>query len=404
MSTDFKINGIAPREVLAPTTREEVAQTILHARDEGWGLVAFGGGTRIETGSPPARLDFVLSTQRLGRVVDYQPDDMTVTVEPGLTLGALEKLLAARGQFLPLDPPLPERATVGGTVAAAVSGPWRAGYGTPRDWLIGCRVVGADGKEVRGGGQVVKNVAGYDLPKLYTGSYGTLGVLTELTFKVMPKPPHAGYCRVELSHADDVESFLAAAMGSDLQPASVELFFGAGSSAGGWSLFIEMRHVREAVEWQLDLLRTLATSCRGEARELTPAEGEQLGALLRDLPAQHPLVARIGTVSGKVAAVADRLAALCRQRERPPAVWAHAATGQVFVAGDESEELGFAEAVRGVATDVGADCVFERLPAALIGRVDPWGDPGPGFRVMQGIKRILDPTGIFSPGRFAGRL
>ena len=158
------VNGVAPAAVAAPATPAEAACLVLLARERGWAIVPFGGGTWIQFGSAPTRFDLAISTRRLTRVVDYQPDDMTVTVEPGVTLSVLAQTLERRQQILPLDPPLPSRATAGGTVAAAASGPWRAGFGTPRDWLIGCRVVADDGQEVRGGGQVVKNVAGYDLP------------------------------------------------------------------------------------------------------------------------------------------------------------------------------------------------------------------------------------------------
>src|SRR5262249_8362846 len=168
-------------------------------------------------GGPPSRLDAVVVTRRLNRILDYQPDDMTVTVEAGVTVAELQRTLAERSQFLPLDPPLAARATLGGTVAANVSGPWRAGYGTAPDWLIGLRIAAADGQVVKGGGRVVKNVAGYDLCKLYTGSLGTLGVLYELTFKVMPRPEASAVAAVPV-RLDQVEPLVAAIMDSDLAP------------------------------------------------------------------------------------------------------------------------------------------------------------------------------------------
>lgn len=401
------VNGIVPGAVVAPGTREVAARVILLAGERGWGLVPYGGGTQVEQGFPPARLDLVLSTRRLNRVVDYQPDDMTVTVEPGLTLADLDRTLAARGQFLPLDPSLATRATVGGTVAAAASGPWRVAHGTPRDWVIGLRVVGADGKEVRGGGQVVKNVAGYDLPKLYTGSFGTLGLLTEVTFKVMPRPEARGYSAVWLRAPEEVETLLARVLHSDLQPSVIELSHNWRTGDNPyppeypWLLYFQFMHVREAVEWQLQRLSELVAELRGKGDVLDDKSGEALLQDLRDARAGGPFVARIGTLSSRVAEVAARAVGLCLEHRTPPEVLA-GATGQVTIAPPTGADARLAGALRALATSVGASCVFPRLPRELAGQLDPWGEPGPEAKLMRGIKAALDPTGTFSPGRFAG--
>ena len=403
----YSVNGIAPARAAAPATREEAAELIRKAAAEGWAIVPYGGGTQIDLGCPPARLDLVLSTERLNRVVDYQPDDMTVTVEPGITLAELERVLSGRGQFLPLNPPLPDRATVGGMVAAASSGPWRAAYGTPRDWVIGCRVVGADGQEVRGGGQVVKNVAGYDLPKLYTGSFGTLGLITEVTFKVMPRPPASGCCRVTLDSADATEALLRSAMDSDLQPAALELILRPETEEGetlSWSLLFQFLHFPEAVEWQIRHLLDLAKTAGARAEQLPAEVGDPLLRSLRDLPAQAPFVARIGTVSSRVAETATQAAGLSRLYAHEPAIRAHAATGQVYVYASAEVDSAFAGELRALATAQNASCRFPRLPPALVGQVEPWGEVGPELRLMRGIKQALDPGSLFSPGRFAGRL
>jgi glycolate dehydrogenase FAD-binding subunit len=404
----YTVNAIVPPLVAMPGSREEAAALILEAREQDWALVPYGGGTQVEQGFPPRKLDLVLSTERLNRLVDYEPDDMTVTVEPGVTLAELERVLAERHQFLPLNPPLPERATVGGTVAAAATGPWRAGFGTPRDWVIGCRVIGADGKEVRGGGQVVKNVAGYDLPKLYTGSFGTLGLIIEVTFKVMPKPPAAGYCRASPRTSADAERLLARVLNSDLQPAALELAHGINRIEGEpeaedtpWKLYCQFLHVQEAVDWQLQEFARLAEEAEIEAASLAVEAGETALRWFRDRPAQSPFVARLGMTSLRVAEVAEGAAEVCGRHGLPPLVTAHAASGQVYVAAEEGSE-GLVRDLRGLAG--GAPCVFPRLPQGLIGKVDPWGEPGPELRLMKGIKEALDPTALFSPGRFVGGL
>jgi glycolate oxidase FAD binding subunit len=398
----YAVAGAAPPAVAAPGTTAEAAEVVRLAGERGWAVVPFGGGTQIDCGYPPRRVDLVLSTRGLDRVVDYQPDDMTVTVEPGVTLAALEATLASRGQFLPLDPPLAERATAGGTVAAAKTGPWRAAYGTPRDWVIGCRVIGADGTEVRGGGQVVKNVAGYDLPKLYTGSFGSLGLITELTFKVMPRPPAVGYASVLLDAPAEVEALLARVMDSDLQPSALELRYV--GEDGGWALLLQFMHVEEAVAWQQSMLTELARGL-GAAVEAPPVEaGEEALRRHRRFSAQYGFCARLGTISGRVAEAASDAVDLCRQHGLPPLVQASAGTGQVYVAAGEDVPLRFTDDLRALAQSFGAACVFLRLPPFLAGPVDPWGEFGPEWRLMKSIKDALDPAGVFSPGRFVGRL
>lgn len=392
----YAVSGVAPGAVVAPQDREQAAAVVSLAREQGWALTPCGGGTHIDFGFPPSRLDLVLSTRRFNRVVDYQPDDMTVTVEPGVTLAELQALLATRGQFLPLNPPLPERTTAGGMVAAATSGPWRAQFGTPRDWVIGCRVVGTDGKEVRGGGLVVKNVAGYDLPKLYTGSFGTLGLLTEITFKVMPAPPALGVCRVSLNGPPALETFIAAVQGSDLQPASFEL-------DRTWEAVLEFRHVPEAIEWQLQHTASLAERQGAEFRRVPDESAPQLLSQLVNRAAGSEFEAKLSGVSSEVASLVAAVVELCAQHQPQARVNASLATGQVYV-GAPTATAGLAEGLRAAAAAKGAACVFPRLPAELTGRVDPWGKVGPELELMRGLKNTLDPQGVFSPGRFVGGL
>jgi glycolate oxidase FAD binding subunit len=272
-------------------------------------------------------------------------------------------------------------------------------------------VVGADGQEVRGGGQVVKNVAGYDLPKLYTGSYGTLGLLTEVTFKVMPRPPASGVCEVSGLSAQQVEALLARVLHSDLQPTIVELAHGAAglsaSPASGegspWRLYLQFMHVQEAVDWQVRQLTALGKELGGAVEQLLPPAGEAQLQQFRDAPASAPFVTRLGTISSGVAVVATRVADLCRRRETPPRITAHAATGQVYLYGDDATPA-FAADIRALSRELGISCTFPRLPPECVGQVDPWDEPRPEIGLMRAIKNALDPSGVFSPGRFVGRL
>ncbi|MGB2694803.1 MAG: FAD-binding oxidoreductase, partial [Dehalococcoidia bacterium] len=182
----FAVEGLTPQFVATPASSEELAAVLQVAAALEAAVIPWGGGQHMVLGNTPARYDVALRTSSLDRVLEYEPTDMTITIEAGITFKHLQAVLREHSQFLPIDAP-PE-ATVGGALAVGISGPSRHAYGLPRDWLIGCRVAHVDGSVSKGGGRVVKNVAGYDMPKLAVGSLGTLGVTIEATFKVAPLP------------------------------------------------------------------------------------------------------------------------------------------------------------------------------------------------------------------------
>ena len=184
----YVLEGRTPEAVVFPGTKEEVAGILGAADAAAVPVTPWGGGTRISVGLPPARPGLVLSLKRLDRLLEHEPGDLTATAEAGMTLAAFQDALGQRGQWLSLDPPNAREGTLGGILASNASGPRRHLYGTARDLLIGLTMVLADGSIVRGGGKVVKNVAGYDLPKLAIGSFGTLGVIVEATVKLRPRP------------------------------------------------------------------------------------------------------------------------------------------------------------------------------------------------------------------------
>src|SRR5688572_13090725 len=180
------IDGASPRWVVTPLSLDEIGSVLALAHDERLAVAVRGAGTALELGRPPSRLDVVVDLQRLDQVLEYEPDDLTVTVQAGVSAGALAHRLAAHRQLLPVDPPGWATRTIGGLVATHMSGPLRARYGTMRDLLLGVRFVQSDGVVTWGGAKVVKSVTGYDIPKLMTGALGTLGVLGELTLRLHP--------------------------------------------------------------------------------------------------------------------------------------------------------------------------------------------------------------------------
>ena len=353
-------------------------------------IVPSGLGAHLDVGGVPARVDLLLRLDRLARIVDHQAADMTVTVEPGCPLAALDATLAARGQWLPLDPPRAVRTTVGGLLAANLSGPLRATQGTVRDLLLGIRVVGGGGALVSGGGRVVKNVAGYDLPKLHVGALGTLGVIVESTFKVRPRPAHEEALVVPCRDAADASALASALLDVDAPPLWLEI---EGGHDGGAAVAIGLAGIEEEVAAARDAAERLAAG--REVRRVDDVA--PLRARLVDL--DGAAVVRIGVLPRDVGGVlADVLAAGAALR-----FGAHAANGVVRVGiRDAADVASLVRTMRPAVAARGGSLVVERAVPAVKQAVDVWGEVGPGLALMRGVKAALDPAGVFAVGRFVG--
>lgn len=219
----FAIDGVVPAAVVSPGSEEDVAAALRLANQRDWVVVPAGGFTQQSRGGAPERINVVLRTERLSKVLHYDPADLTVGVGAGMTIAEVETLLAARGQMLPIDPAQPHRATVGGVIATAAHGPLRHGYGSVRDYCIGIRFVTGDGLIAKAGGRVVKNVAGYDLMKLMIGSHGTLGVIVSANFKVVPRPRQTRTFAAEFPGAAEALAFRDTVLRSPLAPMCLEI-------------------------------------------------------------------------------------------------------------------------------------------------------------------------------------
>jgi glycolate oxidase FAD binding subunit len=398
--------------VLSPADREGVGEALARLDGQGVTVMPLGGGTATPPLDRPP--DVLLLTRGLDRLVDYQPDDMTITVEAGMTLAAVQATLAARGQVLPLDPPLPERATMGGVVAGNRTGPWRAAYRSPRDWVIGLTVIGPDGRAVKGGGRVVKNVAGYDLPRLYTGSRGTLGVIVEVSFKVMPRPPAAGLSLVPLPDAERAESVLARVIDSDLMPTCLELLNsraarelpGAAAESSPYRLVVGFEGVPAAITWQQETLAGIVSGVTTTS-DVPESERPALLAALRAF-ATRPgcLHAQVGLLSGDVALMAAWCEAEGAARGMEVALAAHAANGVLRLrivdpSPDPAEAAAFVEAVRDAAVARGGSLAITGGLPEIVGRIGRERLAEPAARLMRGIKEALDPHGTMFAGGLA---
>ena len=249
-----------PRIVVRPADAAEVAEVLRYACSERLGVTPVGGGTRRWLGAPPVRCDIALSTERLNKVLEHYPSDLTLSVQAGATLAAVNDMLAATRQILPLDAPLPHRSTVGGIIAAGApaAGLRRLAYGTARDMLIGVQVVRPDGRSFRRGRMVMKNVAGYDLTRLQYGALGSLGVITAANFKLQPLPESSAAALGTFATPTAAEAVVRRLLTSRLQPAAVLMFSAMGSAMRKhWQLCVRfdgreravIRQASEVVEW-----------------------------------------------------------------------------------------------------------------------------------------------------------
>jgi glycolate oxidase FAD binding subunit len=415
----YVLDGRAPEAVVFPGSKEEVAAVLLAAGEAELPVTPWGGGTRMGIGAPPQRLGLVLALRRLNRLLEHQPGDLTATVQAGMTLGALQRELGARGQWLSLDPPHADEATLGGIVSSNAAGPRRHLYGACRDLVIGLTVVTGAGALVKGGGKVVKNVAGYDLPKLFVGAFGTLGVIVETTVKLRPRPDADRLVVARFASLKEAGAAARAVMGSDLLPSALDLVDGETLRAlelGGpdaTALLIGVDGIAEQVHWQCtEVERMLRLQGLVDARVLDAdardAAWRARGALGRGAFPETAAVMKWVVLPAQVADVMEQGAGVAQRAGLPSALAAHAGVGviEAVLAGGEGVD---ATVVAGVLTEwrtlvraAGGQALVESAPLAVKERVPVWDDPGPALRIMQRIKSQLDPAGLLNPGRFVG--
>jgi glycolate dehydrogenase FAD-binding subunit len=396
------VAGVQPRLALEPGSVAEAADAMRALARDRLAVAFIGGGTDLELGNPPARLDAVLHTRGLARVREHAPSDQIVAVEAGLTLAALQRHLAPHGQRLAVDPPEPERATVGGVLAAGAFGPRRTRFGTVRDLVIGITVVRADGVIAHGGGKVVKNVAGFDLPRLFYGSLGTLGLIAEVIFRLHPLPETSATLALAGLAPRAVRALAAAALDARLEPAAMAAL-GEGEA---FLLAVRFEGFAPGVADQVERLRALAARHDAGAEVLGGADEAALWA-------RHDALRGAGDVRAKATyppASLERAVEALRPVAgslRSGAIVLHPALGIALVAGGLEAADATARAVedaRAALREGNGAVVLTAAPALLRAQTDVWGRPPAALELMRRLKRELDPEGRLAPGRMPGGL
>lgn len=398
---DDAILGVVPGEVHQPATRDEAKDLLGRLCSQKKRVVFVGGATALGLGGSPLQLDAVIRTGGLAQVLEYAPSDQVVIVEAGLTLEALQRELSGSGQRLALDPPMPERATIGGIVAASSFGPRRARFGAPRDLIIGVGLVRADGARARGGGKVVKNVAGFDLPKLMCGSLGTLGLIETVTLRVHPLPEKEATALIPARSAASIHDAVLKMRRAQLEPSSV-VAMRVGPAA--YEMLVRFEGFEAGVLEQSSRLRALLSLESLSAEEAAgrwrthdavrgAGDGGGLGLKLAALPSAF------GAIEEATRPLFEAL---------PDAGFAWYATlGLGFFSAPllDGAALGVRSAIesaRLALVALGGSLVIERAPLGVRASIDAWGPAPAAIRLHRAVKDRFDPEALLAPGRFLG--
>ena len=411
----YTFDGHVPKAVVLPASVQAMQDVLRFAAEADLSVTPAGAGTKLGIGNLPEKVDIVLATTRLNSVVEYEPADLTVTVEAGIRFAALQTVLAQHQQYLALDPPAADRCTLGGIVATNASGSLRLRYGAARNQVLGLRVVHANGTVVKSGGKVVKNVAGYDLNKLYIGAFGTLGIITEVTLKLSPIP---AYEAILTAGFQDVQSAVATGLKivrSQTLPMFVNLFInldietGVTTEAEEPRLAVGFGGDPETVAWQL-------AQCQGIMEQngtssVTITEGESrvhLQKTIREFPARNidteNVIVKVNLKRTDIAEFAAQV--IDASWARDIQIVALLGSGILYLAIPVTSDTDFhalantLTQLRQAATAVRGNLIVETAPPELKQHIDVWGPVGDTLSLMQQVKAKFDAAGLLNPGRF----
>lgn len=412
----FRITGEPARAIAFPKNVDELRDMLAFATSEKLTVIPAGAGTWLNMGNPPVRAHLIVSTVKMNRVVEYEPADLTATVEAGCTLAGFNDQARDHKQWIPLEPFGDPSATIGATVATASSGPLRCGFGTPRDWVIGMQVVHAYGLTTRAGGKVVKNVAGYDLCKLYTGSYGTLGIITEISFKMRALPTEEQTVIFTAGSLSDICDLALRFSASDVNPSAMELLSVAivndrialaTTSEGNYALALRFLGDPETIEWQVKEAKTIA----GDFRSFVPDAGEveKFWQDFREteISQEWDIILRVSVKPADVWPMIQEIQTFFP--ESPMTMLrVHASNGVIRIhASDQALEWFRSKErpkrlgeLRTKAQARGGNMVILRAPLELKAHLDVWGEIGLTANIMHALKQKFDPQSLLNPGRF----
>src|SRR6266481_4643174 len=388
------VAGVQPKLVIEAGTESEIAEILRLSNAAGLAVIPRGGGTKLGWGNPPARADLILSTARLNEIIEHAWADLTVTVEAGCTIQRLQETLAEHGQRLALDPLWPEKATIGGVLSANDSGALRIRYGGLRDLIIGMTIALPDGTLASSGGKVVKNVAGYDLPKLVTGALGTLGVITRAVFRLHPLPHNQRSFTFEIRDLTDANRVMLAVQDSKLAHTGLQARYSEGRTP---AVDVRFEGTDAGIAAQTETLRKLAAP----AAEAANSDAVWLARQELWCSAEAAAIAKFSVLPASVAETCGRIRLLA---DSLGVQWRAVVqgTGLGWLRLEASSAPAIHQVLHTLRPElehVGGSLVVLHRPAAMPA-IDAWGSGGDAFPLMLSVKQQLDPRGTLNPGRF----
>jgi glycolate oxidase FAD binding subunit len=394
-SSQDEVEGRTPHSIIEPGVADELARALKVATAAGLHVIPRGGNTKSDWGNPPRNADLIISTGRLNRVIEHAWADMTATVEAGCTLQQVQETLVKHGQRLAVDPLWPERATIGGILATNDSGPLRVRFGSLRDLIIGITLALPDGTLAKSGGKVVKNVAGYDLPKLATGSLGTLGIITQGIFRLHPIPREIRTLTFSPPDTVAMRALLLAILDSTLVPSGLQVRAGSSSSTQ-----VDLRFEGTAAGCDAQCEQVLRMS--GTKPE--PADDVWSAAAVIWGPPQNSIICKFSVLPAHLATLLEIVKPLAEATQISWSIVAQA-VGVGFLrleASDTNTLLPVLQNLREALEIRGGSLCLLRAPAEVKKTMDAWGSPGDALQLMRNIKYQFDPNGTLNPGRFIG--
>lgn len=391
------VAGVQPKVIVAPANEMELAEVLRRSNEAGIAVIPRGGGTKLGWGNPPTRAELILSTTRLNEITEHAWADLTVSVDAGCTIQKLQETLSQHGQRLALDPLWPDKATVGGVLSANDSGALRLRFGALRDLIIGVTLALPDGTLASSGGKVVKNVAGYDLPKLATGAFGTLGVITRAVFRLHPLPRHTSSFSVAAATGEETRRLIHAIQNSKLAHTALQARFESGAPPAVDILF---EGTEAGLRAQHAHLKVLA-----ETAPVTEASPEVWNAREEIWSFPKPelaAVAKISFLPAEIDRFIDTIAKSAKVRQlRWKAVAQATGIGWLRLEGDPMNLRDSLQDLREQFERNAGSLVMFYRPAGMPS-IDTWGSTGDVLPLMKSIKQQLDPKNTLNPGRFVG--
>ena len=421
---DYAVDGMSPARVEKPGTVDDLARLLADSNDRGQAIIPYGGRTRMCVSNIPERYDMALDLGGLDSEVDHVPGDLTVVAAAGVRIGPLQDRLARSAQRLPFETPKPDIATIGGAVASNPTSLTGISFGGIRDWVIGMRIVLGDGTDTRTGGRVVKNVQGYDLHRLHTGAYGSLGVIAEVAFKLIPLPANTRTVAAWFSSPEGATTTAQTVLDSPILPEALsvvagplrpglptgQLTYSASVEETSYVLLARVTGGTAAVTRQVDMVTGAAGAAAADGYEvLDQDEADPLwGMALGNHFDPEGLTARIVVKPLAMESVLVDLERYQLQRQGPePSVVGLMGFGVFLINwpnGKNFDGQKLAPFAFSLAERHGGIAIIERCPTAVKMNMDVFGDVGSSIEIMKRIKRQYDPGRVLNPGRFAGRI